>query len=98
VEPRELRTDRLAAGRSEYGRGGVGRRGAVYRRSATGGGDAKDLRHDGIPTVEFGFGTDTAHAVDEHTTVDALVRNAEAYSQLVGEYAARIDAGRSSEP
>jgi len=72
--------------------------GSVYRRSATGGGDAKSLRHDGIPTVELGFGTDTAHAVDVYTTVDALVRNAEAYSQLVGEYAARIDAGRSSEP
>ena len=93
MEPRELRTDRLAAGRSEYGRGGVGRRGAVYRRSATGGGDAKDLRHDGIPTVEFGFGTDTAHTVDEYTTVDALAQNTEAYARLVGEFAARVDDG-----
>jgi len=67
--------------------------GRVYRRSATGGGDAKDLRHDGVPTVEFGFGTDTAHAVDEYTTVDALARNAEAYARLVGEFAARIDDG-----
>jgi len=67
--------------------------GQVYRRSATGGGDAKDLRHDGIPTVEFGFGTDTAHAVDEYTTVDGLARNAEAYARLVGEFAARIDDG-----
>ncbi|QKG94246.1 M20 family peptidase [Halorubrum sp. SS7] len=67
--------------------------GQVYRRSATGGGDAKDLRHDGIPTVEFGFGTDTAHAVDEYTTVDALNRNAEAYARLVGEFAARLDGG-----
>ncbi|ELZ33169.1 M20 family metallopeptidase [Halorubrum tebenquichense] len=65
--------------------------GRVYRRSATGGGDAKDLRHDGIPTVEFGFGTDTAHAADEYTTVEALVRNAEAYARLVGEYATQID-------
>jgi len=64
--------------------------GRVYRRSATGGGDAKDLRHDGVPTVEFGFGTDTAHAVDEYTTIDALARNAEAYARLVGEFAARI--------
>ena len=67
--------------------------GRIYRRSATGGGDAKDLRHDGIPTVEFGFGTDTAHAVDEYTTVDALVRNAKAYARLVGEFAARVDDG-----
>lgn len=67
--------------------------GRAYCRSATGGGDAKDRRHDGIPTAEFGFGTDTAHAVDEYTTVDALVRNAEASARLVGEYAARIDGG-----
>jgi succinyl-diaminopimelate desuccinylase len=67
--------------------------GRIYRRSATGGGDAKDLRHDGIPTVEFGFGTDTAHAVDEYTTVDALVRNAKAYARLVGKFAARVDDG-----
>ena len=69
--------------------------GTVYRRSATGGGDAKDLRHDGIPTVEFGFGTDTAHAADEYTTVDALAQNAEAYARLVGEFAARVDGGGS---
>lgn len=54
----------------------------VYRRSATGGGDAKRLRNAGIPTVEFAFGTDTVHAVDEYTTVDALVDNAVVYSQL----------------
>lgn len=54
----------------------------VYRRSATGGGDAKNLREHGIPTVEFGLGTDTAHASDEHTTVDALAGNAEAYTRL----------------
>ena len=71
--------------------------GPVYRRSATGGGDAKSLRHDGIPTVEFGFGTDTAHAVDEYTTVEALAQNAEAYARLVGEYAARIDDDESPE-
>jgi len=54
----------------------------VYRRSATGGGDAKRLRNAGIPTVEFAFGTDTVHAVDEYTTVDALVDNAVVYAQL----------------
>ncbi|WP_415383433.1 M20 family metallopeptidase [Halosimplex sp. TS25] len=52
----------------------------VYRRSATGGGDAKRLRNEGIPTVEFALGTDTVHAVDEYTTVDALVGNAEVYA------------------
>ena len=36
----------------------------VFRRSATGGGDAEVLRHTGIPTVEFGFGTQTAHGTD----------------------------------
>ena len=54
----------------------------VYRRSATGGGDAKTLRTAGVPTVEFALGTDTAHAVDEYTTVDALVGNATVYTQL----------------
>jgi len=54
----------------------------VYRRSATGGGDAKVLRHDGIPTVEFGFGTQTAHGTDEYTTTEALVRNASSYGTL----------------
>jgi succinyl-diaminopimelate desuccinylase len=56
--------------------------GTVYRRSATGGGDAKVLRHDGIPTVEFGFGTQTAHGTDEYTTTAALVRNAVSYGTL----------------
>ena len=54
----------------------------VYRRSATGGGDAKVLRHNGIPTVEFGFGTQTAHGTDEYTTTEALVRNAVSYGTL----------------
>lgn len=54
----------------------------VYRRSATGGGDAKVLRHNGIPTVEFGFGTQTAHGTDEYTTTEALVRNAISYGTL----------------
>ncbi|SHH01382.1 M20 family metallopeptidase [Halobaculum gomorrense] len=54
----------------------------VYRRSATGGGDAKVLRHEGIPTAEFGFGTQTAHGTDEYTTTEALVRNAISYGTL----------------
>ncbi|AQL44320.1 acetylornithine deacetylase [Halorientalis sp. IM1011] len=54
----------------------------VYRRSATGGGDAKTLRNAGIPTVEFGIGTDTVHGVDEYTTVDALRANALVYASL----------------
>jgi succinyl-diaminopimelate desuccinylase len=54
----------------------------IYRRSATGGGDAKKLRNAGIPTVEFGIGTDTVHAVDEYTTVDALQDNALVYATL----------------
>jgi succinyl-diaminopimelate desuccinylase len=31
------------------------------------------LRNDGIPTVEFGFGTQTVHGADEYTTTEALV-------------------------
>jgi succinyl-diaminopimelate desuccinylase len=56
--------------------------GQVHRRSATGGGDAKTLRNRGISTVEFALGTDTAHAVDEYTTLDALVGNALVYAGL----------------
>ncbi|MCU4801741.1 M20/M25/M40 family metallo-hydrolase [Halobacteria archaeon HArc-gm2] len=59
----------------------------VYRRSATGGGDAKKLRNAGIPTVEFALGTDTVHAVDEYTTVDALAGNATVYARLPGVWA-----------
>jgi len=66
----------------------------VYRRSATGGGDAKVLRHEGIPTVEFGFGTRTAHGTDEYTTTEALVRNATAYALLPDEYSRAV--GESS--
>ena len=54
----------------------------VYRRSATGGGDAKKLRNAGVPSVEFGLGTDTAHDVDEYTTTDALLGNAMVYADL----------------
>jgi len=54
----------------------------IYRRSATGGGDAKKFRHAGIPTVEFAFGTDTVHAVDEYTTLQALNWNAAVYERL----------------
>jgi succinyl-diaminopimelate desuccinylase len=60
----------------------------VYRRSATGGGDAKKLRTAGVPTVEFALGTDTAHAVDEYTTVDALAGNAAVYARVPFRWAA----------
>jgi succinyl-diaminopimelate desuccinylase len=46
------------------------------------GDDAKVLRHDGIPTVEFGFGTQPAHGTDEYTTAEAPVRNAISYGTL----------------
>ena len=61
----------------------------LYRRSATGGGDAKQLRDAGIPTVEFAAATDTAHACDEYTTVDALAANAEVYARLAEAFAGR---------
>jgi succinyl-diaminopimelate desuccinylase len=54
----------------------------VYRRSATGGGDAKTLRNANIPTVEFALGTDTVHAPDEYVPVDVLVDNAVVYTSL----------------
>jgi succinyl-diaminopimelate desuccinylase len=63
----------------------------VYRRSATGGGDAKRVRNEGVPTVEFGFGTDTVHAVDEYTTVEALAGNATVYARLPGALARSLD-------
>ncbi|MBX0325516.1 M20/M25/M40 family metallo-hydrolase [Halomicroarcula sp. F13] len=63
------------AGRTVTGR-------KLLARSATGGGDAKTLRDRGISTVEFALGTETAHAVDERTTVDALAHTAEIYAAL----------------
>lgn len=54
----------------------------TYRRSATGGGDAKALRNAGIPTVAFGVGTDTARTPDEYTTAESLLTNAETYARL----------------
>lgn len=54
----------------------------VFRRCATGGGDAKRFRNAGIPCVEFAVGTDTVHAVDEYTTVSALLANAKVYAAL----------------
>ncbi|MFB6104933.1 MAG: M20 family metallopeptidase [Halobacteriaceae archaeon] len=64
----------------------------IYRRSATGGGDAKQLRDRGIPTVEFALGTDTVHATDEYTTVDALLGNALVYTRLPHGFAHRLAA------
>ncbi|SDF88570.1 succinyl-diaminopimelate desuccinylase [Halorubrum xinjiangense] len=63
----------------------------VFRRSATGGGDAKKLRNAGISTVEFALGTDTVHAPDEHVPVDALVDNAVVYARLPAAWRAEID-------
>jgi succinyl-diaminopimelate desuccinylase len=63
----------------------------LYRRSATGGGDAKTFRRAGIPTVEFGIGTDTVHATDEYTTVSALRQNTHVYTQLPAAFAEAID-------
>jgi succinyl-diaminopimelate desuccinylase len=54
----------------------------IFRRSATGGGDAKKLRNEGISTVEFALGTDTVHAADEYVPVDVLGDNAVVYTQL----------------
>ena len=61
----------------------------VYRRSATGGGDAKRLRNAGIPTVEFAVGSETVHACDEYTTVDALAATADTYARLPAAFAER---------
>ena len=61
----------------------------VFRRSATGGGDAKTLRNAGIPTVEFAFGTDTVHAPDEYVPVDVLVDNAAVYTRLPAVWASQ---------
>nr|WP_233752271.1 MULTISPECIES: ArgE/DapE family deacylase [Halostella] len=63
----------------------------VFRRSATGGGDAKALRNAGIPTVEFALGTDTVHAADEYVPVDVLVDNAVIYARLPAVWASQID-------
>ncbi|MGM0398337.1 MAG: M20 family metallopeptidase [Halobacteriota archaeon] len=54
----------------------------IYRRSATGGGDVKQLRDAGISTVEFALGTDTAHAADEYLPREALLANAEIYARV----------------
>ncbi|WP_144926405.1 M20 family metallopeptidase [Halorubrum salsamenti] len=63
----------------------------VFRRSATGGGDAKKLRNAGIPTVEFALGTDTVHAPDEYVPVDVLGDNAVVYAQLPARWLSQID-------
>jgi len=54
----------------------------LFARSVTGGGDAKMLRQQGITTVEFALGTQTAHSVDERTTVTALSQTAKIYSRI----------------
>ncbi|AFZ74175.1 M20 family metallopeptidase [Natronobacterium gregoryi] len=62
----------------------------VYRRSATGGGDAKQFRNADVPTVEFAVATNTAHACDEYTTVDALAETAEVYARLPEAFASAV--------
>jgi succinyl-diaminopimelate desuccinylase len=62
----------------------------IFRRSATGGGDAKTLRNAGIATVEFALGTDTIHAPDEYVPIDALVGNAVVYARLPGAWHSRL--------
>lgn len=54
----------------------------IHRRCASGGSDARLLRNAGIPSVEFGLGIGTAHATNEHTTVETIVGNAAVYSLL----------------
>ena len=62
----------------------------VYRRCATGGSDAKTLRNAGVPTIEFGVGTDTARAPDEYTTAAALLATAQTYTRLPFTFASRV--------
>lgn len=63
----------------------------VYRRFATGSGDAQAFREHGVPTIEFATGTGTAHATDEYTTVGQLRRNARAYASLPFALAEHLD-------
>jgi succinyl-diaminopimelate desuccinylase len=58
----------------------------TFARSATGGGDAKALRNDGLSTVEFALGTETAHAVDERTTRQAICQTAQISAHLPAEF------------
>jgi succinyl-diaminopimelate desuccinylase len=85
----------IAAATAETAEAVVGER--VHRRSATGGGDTKTLRNVGIPTVEFALGTDTVHARDEYTTVDALAANAEIYARLPEAFARAHDASQTAD-
>ena len=62
----------------------------VYRRSATGGGDAKTPRNAGVPTVEFALGTHTVHADNEYTTVEVLRWKAQVYTRLPRRFAAAL--------
>jgi succinyl-diaminopimelate desuccinylase len=58
-------------------------------RCATGGSDAKKLRSAGVPAVECAVGSDTAHAVDEYVSIDALERTSEWYRRLPALFAER---------
>jgi succinyl-diaminopimelate desuccinylase len=56
----------------------------------------KVLRGRGVPTVEFGFGAQSAHGTDEYTTTKAMSRNATAYALLPYEYAERAGGNRDA--
>lgn len=62
----------------------------IFRRSATGGGDAKGFRNADIPTVEFGLGTDTIDTPDKYILVDTLVDNAIIFAHLPAAWHAEL--------
>lgn len=62
----------------------------IYRRSATGGGDIKNLRNEGISTIEFAFGSGSAHSVDEYVPIHALIDNARVFTMLPYSLASRL--------
>jgi len=66
----------------------------VYRRFATGSGDAQAFREHGVPTIEFATGTGTVHGTDEYTTREKLLGNAVAYARLPFRFARRHGGGR----
>lgn len=65
--------------------------GPEYHRIGTGGGDAKVRRHDGVPGLEFGVGTQTTHGTEEYMPTHGLVRNATASALPPVEYVRSID-------
>jgi len=50
--------------------------------------DARYLRKEGFPVVEYGPGEIQAlHAIDEHVTIESLENAAKVYSGMLGRYA-----------